>query len=207
MNQDGIENFFGCVKSFCRINVNPNVRNFRAGYTTAILNNVTGKSSVRSNCEKDSSTNLLNDMHELVLKYNERLNDHNVENDDDVDMLEIRASDPLFVQDKLNFAENIATSEISSSACRQLLQTIKCKNCKNNLQTHTNNADSAIVSSSKNFKESFQNVFNDVDNAIPGICFVKSIKKDFFNSSKEHTLMLVVLNIKLKCHSILRSVL
>lgn len=174
MNQDGIENFFGCVKSFCQNNVNPNVRNFRTGYTTAILSNVTGKSSVRSNCENDLATNLIGNMHDLVLKFNERSNEQSDGTDYNItDMWENRASDPLRIQSDLSIVEIEATSEIFSSICRELLKTISCKNCRCNIIDQKQD----VVYPSKLFNESCKSMYDDIINVLPGICFVKSIKQ------------------------------
>lgn len=59
MNQDALENFFGSIRSVSSNSKAPVPSQFRTGYTTLILNNLTSKHSVGGNCEEDDNTPLL----------------------------------------------------------------------------------------------------------------------------------------------------
>lgn len=69
-SQDGLENFFGCVKS-CNQSNKPTAREYRIGYGTMTINNITGTNSLRSNCEQDTSTSILTNIHEFILDCND----------------------------------------------------------------------------------------------------------------------------------------
>lgn len=70
MNQDGLENFFGCVRSCCHNSSSLIATHFRAAFTTVFVNNLSSTHSIKSNCEPDWSTPLLTDIHYLLLKKN-----------------------------------------------------------------------------------------------------------------------------------------
>lgn len=63
--QDGLENFFGCVKS-CNQNNKTTASQYRTGYTTMVINNITGTNSLRSNCQPDGNTAILSNIHEFI---------------------------------------------------------------------------------------------------------------------------------------------
>lgn len=63
--QDGLENFFGCIKS-CNQNNKATPSQYRTGYTTMIVNNITGTNSLQSNCQPDQSTAMLTNIHEFI---------------------------------------------------------------------------------------------------------------------------------------------
>lgn len=54
LNQDPLENFFGCIRYNCGSNDNPTVGQFIAGIKTAIISNLKYNSS-RKNCEDDAA--------------------------------------------------------------------------------------------------------------------------------------------------------
>ncbi len=70
-SQDGLENYFGCVKT-CNQTKKATPRGFRTGYATMTINNITGSNSLRSNCERDSSTSILSNIHEFILDHDKK---------------------------------------------------------------------------------------------------------------------------------------
>lgn len=86
-DQDGLENFFGEIKSNCQVSKTPIPIHFRsAQIITQILNNLTCTNSMKSNCEKDNSTALLNNFHKFVLSDTEKLScDENTDLSDEKD--------------------------------------------------------------------------------------------------------------------------
>lgn len=68
-SQDGLENFFGCVKSCNQAN-KPTPREYRTSYATMVINNITGTNSLHSNCEQDQSVSVLDNIHDFVLGCN-----------------------------------------------------------------------------------------------------------------------------------------
>lgn len=65
MNQDGLENFFGSVRSSCQVKNQPMAYQFRSAFTNLIVNNLTGKHSIRSNCQDDKGFALLQDVFDI----------------------------------------------------------------------------------------------------------------------------------------------
>lgn len=59
LNQDPLENLFGCIRGHCGSNPNPNVPQFIAALKTSIINNLKYKCGVK-NCEDDTNSLLTN---------------------------------------------------------------------------------------------------------------------------------------------------
>lgn len=68
LNQDGLENQFFKIRSYCGSNLKPNARDFRNAYTTAILNNQFVSHSLNANCEADEDKYVLQNLHTLFDK-------------------------------------------------------------------------------------------------------------------------------------------
>ncbi|XP_037039348.1 uncharacterized protein LOC119076598 [Bradysia coprophila] len=68
-SQDGLENFFGCVKTCNQAN-KPTPREYRTNYATMVINNITGTNSLHSNCEQDQSVSILQHIHDFVVSCN-----------------------------------------------------------------------------------------------------------------------------------------
>lgn len=66
--QDGLENFFGCVKTYNQNN-KPTPSQYRTGYTTMLLNNISTTNSLQSNCQPDQSTAMLPNIHEFITEF------------------------------------------------------------------------------------------------------------------------------------------
>lgn len=59
INQDSLENFFGMICSHGRRNINPSCSQFSGSYKTLLINNLTSKGSMGSNCENKNDGDLL----------------------------------------------------------------------------------------------------------------------------------------------------
>lgn len=164
-NQDGLENFFGCCKSFCGGKPIPSL--FRTAYTTAIMNNLIGPVSEGSNCEPDQFYALLGNINEMLLEYHENAceidemskavnteeqkqihydsEDNTVlivtdiaNNDVDYEdeMLDLILFDPLFGEE-LTFIENESITASAGKILQKLMKITTCDDCKLALQEPT----------------------------------------------------------------------
>lgn len=66
LNQDPLENFFGCIRSHGIRNVNPTCASFVASFKTLVVNNFFSSHSVGSNCEEDESDGALDLLKQFV---------------------------------------------------------------------------------------------------------------------------------------------
>lgn len=90
---------------------------------------------MKSNCEKDTSTSLLNNFHEIMLKDKKRVNAVSGEKEDfcnEHDSSDIIIFDPQIPE--LNFIESDELIYISSLIFDDILKGIDCSSCVNNLQ-------------------------------------------------------------------------
>lgn len=172
-DSDGLENFFGCVKSVNQIACTMTPRQFRSGYTTIILNNLTSSKSKSSNCEQDDSFALLNDVHELIAKRMESFapaeTDHPVAPFQDVIMF-----DPQFTKTELNFFELESLSKTSNLICEKVATRSFCENCRSTLLSSSEN-DSEYPTPT--FTTFFQKVFRVAVQIIPSFAEEKLLKK------------------------------
>lgn len=53
LNQDPLENFFGCIRSHGSRNVSPTPSGFESAFASLLINNLSSNHSVGSNCEED----------------------------------------------------------------------------------------------------------------------------------------------------------
>lgn len=65
--QDGLENFFGNVKS-CNQNNKATPTQYRTGYMTMTIINISGTNSLHANCQPDQSTPILANIHDFISK-------------------------------------------------------------------------------------------------------------------------------------------
>lgn len=196
-NQDGLENFFGGIKINCQVSKTPIAIHFRSAYVTSILNSLTCNNSMKSNCEKDTSTALLNNFHKYVLKDKELFNcdDPAEENPDcfeENDFFDTIIFDPQISQKNLICVEKEEAAYISSLICNKLLQEVTCKDCMNDLETFSK---TSIAVSSNNLKYPSETFIKNlitllrcIDDLLPNICTKKQLKK---------TVVSDVINIKL----------
>lgn len=188
-DSDGLENFFGQIKSCCQIAVKPTITQYKAGYATMIFNNLMGAKSISSNCEEDSSIPLLQNIEDLIMQSILDTEESNT-TDNDIEceenkLLEDVIFDPQFTEKEFNFCENASLSFISNLICRKIFEKTVCPSCRNNLQTHTELKEHAIIKlrnnnddlsyPSSSFITKFKKIFCYVTEMIPHICSEKSI--------------------------------
>lgn len=180
-HQDGIENFFGCVKSSCQNSKAPIPMHFRTGYATMIINNITGSNSLNANCEPDLSVPLLNNVHAFFLDYKHKKStksNSGSSHSDETNILEAIIFDPQFTESELKYTEKQAICDSSNLIYNKLLQATACQECRNNLQYSSNNSGDVCVNNpSTAFIINFQQIFSKINQMIPDICSEKSLKK------------------------------
>lgn len=208
MNQDGLENFFGCVRSCCHNSLSLIATHFRASFTTVFMNNLSSH-SIKSNCEPDSSIPFLTDIHRLILQNNNAQtgiltnthhnilqNNNGESNTTDyvedntnshvtniVDEFENENYDPIifepqFSECELNSINEEAISNLSKLVFDKLLEATKCDECRLTLLTSKN----GIKFPSNAFFKNFENVFCIINESLQYICAENFLKKKILNS-------------------------
>jgi hypothetical protein len=94
LNQDALENFFGCIRSHGVRNTNPTCTSFEASFKTFIVNNFVSPHSAGANCEEDESTEALDCLQNFI----------NVESDE----IEGIAPLPQLEEDDFNFRTDLS---------------------------------------------------------------------------------------------------
>lgn len=130
MNQDGLENFFGNVRSNCQVKKQPMAFQFRSAFTNLIVTNLTAKHSIRSNCQDDKGFALLQNVIDM---YDMDCEESEDEFEDDEDILELGIDNEEITP---NFLADEALVLESANACRDVLVTSKCDACKNTLEAY-----------------------------------------------------------------------
>lgn len=182
-DSDGLENFFGCVKSCCQISCSPTPRQFRAGYSTVILNNLASAKSLSSNCEQDASIALLDNVHELILQHNANRAAFNFQaNDLYADVI----CEPESTKTELNFFETESLKYTSTVICSKIVARNSCENCHFTLQVSSESSEHIIIGNgnvpdltfpSTSFMKIIEKVFDFAIQIIPTFVSEKSIKK------------------------------
>lgn len=206
MNQDGLENFFGCLRA-CQNSSSLVPMHFRSAYATLFVSNQASSHSIKSNCEPDMSKPLLTEMHDVFLSDGKRCECQTNENDtrkccesvecegekrrDSVDSDFICNTngfkndgyeydyDPISVGMKFSQKEVTSVNSISDAAntvCSKLLKVTKCPNCKDTIETRSKDKHT-INHPSDLFKINFQTVLSAINNILPQICEEKFVKK------------------------------
>ena len=65
-NQDPLENFFWCIRSYAGRNVNPDCSSFTTSFKSLLVNNFVSQHSVGLNCEEDDSVGALDTLKAFV---------------------------------------------------------------------------------------------------------------------------------------------
>lgn len=133
LNQDGLENHFFKIRSYCGSNQKPNARDFRSSYTTSILNLQLTNHSMNANCERDDDKYLLRNLKTLLAQ----------ENKTTIYSVTQKASEvPTFVIDSFKndqrentFCENQALNCVSRKICTEMLKKYKCDPCSCTITT------------------------------------------------------------------------
>lgn len=181
MNQDGLENFFGCIKSCCQAPNSPIATEYRTAYGTTIINNINSSSSKGSNCEPDSCVPLLNNVDEYIFNYvsepkqsqpkdslpKENITEtYEIEAEDDV--MNSIIFDPQISESDLNFVEDEAMVLTSSLICKKVLETTNCESCISNLQAPSLQDDHTIINSSESIDQLV---------SFPSVIFMRTLKQ------------------------------
>lgn len=191
MNQDGLENFFGNVRSNCQVKKQPMAYQFRSAFTNLIVNNLTAKHSIRSNCQDDKGFSLLQDVFDI---YDMDFDEIEEEFEDDEDIVELDIDNE---EETSNFLSDEALVIESANVCRNVLRTTECNDCKNTLEAYCPLTDHGIlkkceISSNAEYRcftyptllfmSSFKLLFKKVRTLLPFICHEKSISKQLITS-------------------------
>lgn len=171
-DSDGLENFFGCVKSVNQIACTMTPRQYRSGYTTIILNNLTTPKSTSTNCEQDESFALLTDVHELIVQ---RMASASADETHELDapLQDVIMFDPQFTKTELNFFEQESLSRNSTLICSKVAARSFCETCRSTLLRSDNDYDSPTSI----FISFFQKVFRVAVQIVPSFAEEKFLKK------------------------------
>lgn len=184
MNQDGLEIFFGGVKTNCHNAKSPIPIHFKSAYITTILNNLTSSNSMKSNCEKDNSTSLLNNFDRIVLKGTNQVlgtaSERPIDSCNEQDPLDLILFDPQLPE--IDVVETEVLTFISSLICDDLLKDIDCELCINSLQTVSKGSVHDILSSnlsypSETFISNLKKVWYGMAGLLPNLCVAIPLKK------------------------------
>lgn len=183
MNQDALENFFGCVRSCCQNTSSLIATHYRSAYVTMFINNLSSAHSIKSNCEPDMSSPLLTKVHRFFLNYNiaEEANgaDPNESFDDDI------IFDPLhnFCHSDVSLINNEDLSNESSIICDKMLKITKCASCRKTLETplSNNEKDNTNVHDTPKrpsdiFNINYKLIVSGINDVLPDICAEKCLK-------------------------------
>ncbi len=202
-SQDGLENFFGCVKACGQTNkLTP--REYRTSYATMTINNITGTNSLRSNCEQDHSTSIVENIHEFILGCNKEPPKDTMEFDefiafDPIDNgesnQECYGSDEMVVfecDEEMNLIEtNAAThhdevivldlqleNETSSYFESQALSLAACSIYRKMMKfNHCLECKNVLQETEATFIQNCVTILRKLDDIIPHLCSEYSVKK------------------------------
>lgn len=206
MNQDGLENFFGNVRACCQNKNSLLAGHFRGAFATVFMTNSTSH-SIKSNCEPDSATPLLTDIHILLNSKNiENRNSETASNssnntdpinvdseslnrvNDNVVGFEMGSYDPIifdpeFTEKNLDAIEQEAVFDISKHVFVKLLDlTDECDLCRENLESSLNPSDDSVRIPSMSFTDNFKKIFCNIDQCLESICSEKCVKAKVLES-------------------------
>lgn len=179
MNQDALENFFGCLRS-CQHSKSLIATHFRAAYGTTFIKNLSSAHSIKSNCEPDTSKALLTDLNKFFLNYDVvKETDSNSDESDTDDDDNTGVFDPLFIfsNNEIDFINNEAIADVSSSVCDKMLKITECINCRKTLETSSNPNDDTLKQPSDTFKNNFKKLVGGINDVLPNICVEKFLRK------------------------------
>lgn len=191
MNQDGLENFFGGVRSVCHNPTAPVPSQFRPGYTTLILNDLTSKHSIAGNCEEDDNTSLLENVRELYDMGELSENDESNECDQDEPAIDLQVTIDELAE--LKFIENEALVFESSKICMSISKSAQCEVCKGTLEARCPLKEHGIITAhdtniplltypSLLFMGRFKLIFKSVETILPFICHEKNLLRKLISS-------------------------
>lgn len=191
MNQDGLENFFGSVRSVCHSSKSPIASLFRPGYTNLILSNLTSQHSIYSNCEDDGSKSLLKNVCDLYedpeLIMNSVNNNSANDTDDYAATIDVEVSEHELVETK--FIENDALTAASNNAYSSIFTSIHCDLCKEIVQIDNPLKEHRILQAigiqnypSSVFIDRYKLMFKTIETVLPYICHEKQLFQKLISS-------------------------
>ncbi|KRT84953.1 hypothetical protein AMK59_277 [Oryctes borbonicus] len=123
INQDPLENLFGCIRAHGFRDVNPTCSNFVYLFKTSVLNNAMNAHSKFANCEEDGSTGLL-DSFKCILECHDENYGHTAHFSGNIHV------SPL----KDNSVSEATKAYVAGYVARQLLNVVRnCDTCKKEL--------------------------------------------------------------------------
>lgn len=192
MNQDGLENFFGSIRSVSHNSKSPIPSLFRPGYTNLILTNLSSHHSISSNCENDGNKSLLRNVCDLyddpsLIMSSER-NENNYEEKAVID-LEINNGELA----EFEFVESEALTSVSGKVCRDIIASTDCESCKFTLEAYVPMPEHRIILAADSpilqltyptvaFMNQFKLLFKTVETLLPFICHEKHLLQTLNNS-------------------------
>lgn len=187
-NQDGLENFFGCIRSYCCSNV-VTARSFRSAFSTAIINNLTSKQSINGNCEDDLCKPLLHNLQAMFAVTDEILNAQNVTSD----KLQQQITFDLLDLEEVQFSENEAKNCTAANIGNKLLKKSKCSDCCNSIRTEpirlkgvvisqqSSSSDNDQVYPNTQFINTVKSMLSKIEKMLPSFCSEKNLKQKIVN--------------------------
>lgn len=181
-----VENFFGCIKTYCQIACSPTPRQFQTGYSTAILNNLMSSKSICSNCEQDMSHALLDNIDDLISQHN---NAKGKANREAKDVYEDVLCEPELKKKELHFLERESLKCSSAIICSKIVGHVSCENCVHILQGDSVNilGEENLTLPSTEFIKMFEIVMDFAIEIIPLFAAEKMIKKIVVQEVKKRT--------------------
>lgn len=191
MNQDGLENFFGNIRSNCQVKKQPMAFQFRSAFTNLIVNNLAAKHSIRSNCQDDKGFGLLQNVIDI---YDMDFEESEDEFEDEEDIVQLDIDNEEVIS---NFLADEALVYESANVCRDVLLTSKCNDCKDTLEAYCPLTEHGILkkceisSDAENriftyptllFMYSFKLLFKKVQTLLPFICYEKFLSQQLITS-------------------------
>lgn len=182
VNQDGLENFFGCLRAY-QNSSSLIAMHFRSSYATAFVSNFASAHSIHSNCEADLSKPLLSDMHEFFLNDDRNeLNDCGAGPSTDLTSYKNDGFEYDFnpVSIKVQFSEEVLSSknnyvDAACDVCDKLMKVTKCIACRGTFETIDKN--DRCTKPSDLLIENFTRIASACDKILPEICEEQFLKK------------------------------
>lgn len=181
LNQDPVENFFGCIRSHGFRNVNPTCEAFINSFKSLLVNNFVSSHSPGANCEEDMHEGALNNL-KCFLYPSTAVSDKNEEN-----MAVPIEITKTFVFEENNFTQIQSHSYIAGYMAKSIFKLIGvCKSCRNDLVSDVSEVHHQLIYSRAygpkallrphtNFTEIFSKCNQVLHHYLPIICHEKDL--------------------------------
>lgn len=138
LNQDPIENLFGCICMQGVRNVNPTCSAFKNSLKTILVNNFMTENSPLANCEEDESEGSLNTLKEFLMYKQQK-------NDDNFFKYEFCKDESFIFYEPSQDFKNSNNISCWRLYCEKIFKITRvCSTCRNELVTNSNNSTSYI---------------------------------------------------------------